>query len=161
MAADWPAEKFEKAVGTIYGKVRSVGRSSNAWQTHMIALDKLLILPRGAYAGPSHNGRPTDDRRLWLSAICQSSPGDGRLSGVGWPACNALGGSCGSWRRAELRRADRRGCWRVARALLGWGPACEPSIAWGVPEHHHKSMLCLSWLAGMVGRVDARNLREP
>ena len=38
MAADWPAEKFEKAVGTIYGKVRSVGRSSNAWQTHMIAL---------------------------------------------------------------------------------------------------------------------------
>ena len=47
MAADWPAEKFEKAVGTIDGKVRSVGRSSSTWQTHMIALDKLLM-PRGA-----------------------------------------------------------------------------------------------------------------
>ena len=44
--------------------------------------------------------------------------------------------------------------------MLGWGPACESCLAWGVPEHHHKSMLCLSWLAGMVGRVDARTLAE-
>ena len=68
-----------------------------------------------------------------------------------------------AWRSQHLSiylRVDRRGCWRVARALLGWGPACEPSIAWGVPEHHHKSMLCLSWLAGRVGRVDARTLAE-
>ena len=45
-ASDMSALKFNQTVETIYGKVRGVSRSSNNWQTHMIALDHLLKLQR-------------------------------------------------------------------------------------------------------------------
>ena len=65
-ASDMSALKFNQTVETIYGKVRGVSRSSNVWQTHMIALDHLLK--------PQEKPMDVDDATKGLASVQVSSP---------------------------------------------------------------------------------------
>ena len=95
-ASDMSALKFNQTVETIYGKVRGVSRSSNNWQTHMIALDHLLK--------PQEKPIWTSTTRPRASPLCRSPARDRRRAAEGRQdglLADTLSGSCRRWDRAR------------------------------------------------------------
>ena len=82
------AQKFNQTVETIYGKVRGVSRSSNVWQTHMIALDHLLK--------PQEKPMDVDNATKGLASV---QGGAGVLPGGARPP-DGPGGACAPTRGA-------------------------------------------------------------
>ena len=95
-ASDMSALKFNQTVETIYGKVRGVSRSSNNWQTHMIALDHLLK--------PQEKPIWTSTTRPRASPLCRSPARDRRRAAEGRQdglLADTLSGSCHRWNCAR------------------------------------------------------------